>query len=437
MVDKDFDKISYEDPGGSKGTFHTFTFETNGAHAPYNEGYGQNLTTVRETEKEKVPLIGPRQTITIEQTKSSLPGTSGDPVKIAFTTLQTRKDQYGMIFAMRFPNDTDKALNSYSVFTSDGSVDTAHSIKSMGDLTVNGVTYTYYLAKINSDTQARTELTVQFNFVADQLMNGRMVLDIYEGFTFEHFSDSDYASADLTTHINFPHQKDFDKHKFQDVMSGDVLLAGTEQNDGTVKTDESLRLTDANLPKDVMSGDVFLVGTKQNNGTVLANGLLRLTGVNLRGAIPFTMTPILPYKGLATNAWSVVLTGINTGYPAPLFPSRGTGQISIRLLTHIFDDDSTIPTSNFTLQYRLIAYKESNAGLSRDYHLHTNISYTNDDGVRPVIKRSGRAFYLNRELTYTPPSDCFGYSLEFKQVKPTSPNLGNESILTCLLTQAM
>ena len=79
------------------------------------------------------------------------------------------------------------------------------------------MTYTYYLAKINSDTQARTELTVQFNFVAAQLMNGRMVLDIYEGFTFEHFSDSDYASADLTTHINFPHQKDFDKHKFQDV----------------------------------------------------------------------------------------------------------------------------------------------------------------------------------------------------------------------------
>ena len=72
----------------------------------------------------------------------------------------------------------------------------------------------------------------------------------------------------FTTHTPYPHQKDFDKHKFQDVMSGDVLLAGTKQNDGTVKTDESLRLTDANLPKDVMSGDVFLVGneTERWNG---------------------------------------------------------------------------------------------------------------------------------------------------------------------------
>ena len=264
-----------------------------------------------------------------------------------------------------------------------------------------------------------------------------MALEIYEGYIFDNFSDSDYTSANLTTHTPYPHQKDFDKHKFRDAMTGDVLLAGTEQNDGTVTANDKLRLTDANLPKDVMSGDVFLAGTKRNDGTVLANGLLRLTGVNLRGAIPFTMTPILPYNGLSTNTWSVVLTGIHTGYPAPLFPSRGTGQISMRLLTHIFDNDSTIPTSNFTLQYRLIAYKESNAGLSRDYHLHTNISYTNDDGVRPIIKRSGRAFYLNRELTYNPPSDCFGYSLEFKQVKPTTPNLGNESILTCLLTQAM
>ena len=267
-----------------------------------------------------------------------------------------------------------------------------------------------------------------------------MILQIYEGFTFNNFDRGDYNGAGnigTTSFHPYPHQKDFDKHKFRDAMTGDVLLAGTKQDDGTVKTDESLRLRDVNLTKEVMSGDVFLAGSKRNDGMVLANGDLRLTGLNLRGAIPFQMTPILPYKGLSTNTWSVALPGIDTGYPPPLFPSRGTGQISIRLLTHIFDNDSTIPTSNFTLQYRLIAYKESNAGLSRDYHLHTNISYTNDDGVRPLIKRSGRAFYLNRELTYTPPSDCIGYALEFKQVKPTTPNLGNESILTCLLTQMM
>ena len=284
------------------------------------------------------------------------------------------------------------------------------------------------------DSQNRTSTTVQFNFYAGLLTSGKMSIEIYEGFTFNNLSDGDYTFANITTRTPYPHQKDFDKHKFQDVMSGDVLLAGTEQNDGTVIVNDKLKLTDANLPKEVMTGDVFLEGTKQNDGTVLANGLLRLTSLNLRGVIPFHMPVVLPYNGLATNVWSVVLTGINTGYPAPIFPSYGTGQITIRLLTHVFDNDATIPTSNFTIQYRLIAYKES-ASLSRDFHLYTNVNYTNEDRVAPAIKRSGRVFNLNRELTYNPPSDCIGYGLEFKQIKPTTPNLGNESVLTCVLTQ--
>ena len=263
-----------------------------------------------------------------------------------------------------------------------------------------------------------------------------MALEIYEGYIFDNFSDSDYTSANLMTHTPYPHQKDFDKHKFRDAMTGDVLLAGTAQNDGTVTANGDLRLTGLNLGKEVMTGDVFLVGTKQNDGMVLANGDLRLTGLNLRGAIPFQMPVLLPYKGLSTGSWSVVLAGIDTGYPPPLFPCHGTGQITIRLLTHYFDDDSVIPTSNFTLQYRLIAYKESASGTSRDFHLHTNINYTNEDGVRPAMKRSGHAFYLNRELTYNPPSDCSGYALELKQIKPTT-SLGNESLLVCLLTQVI
>ena len=138
-----------------------------------------------------------------------------------------------------------------------------------------------------------------------------------------------------------------------------------------------------------------------------------------------------------TGSWSKVLTGPTTGYPAPVFPCYGTGKITIRLLTHYFDDDSVIPTSNFILQYRLIAYKESAVGTSRDFHLHTNINYTNEDGVKPTIKRSGHVFYLNRSLTYKPPADCIGYALEFKQVKPTGSGLGNESALACLLGQEL
>ena len=157
---------------------------------------------------------------------------------------------------------------------------------------------------------------------------------------------------------------------------------------------------------------------------------------NLKGAIPYHSTVLLPYNAIGTNTWSVVYTGPTTGFPPPIFPCHGTGEITIRLLTHYFDNDSVIPTSNFILQYHLIAYKESAAGTSRDFHLHTNINYTNEDGVRPAIKRSGHVFYLNRKLTYNPPADCIGYALELKQVKPTT-SLGNESLLVCLLGQEL
>ena len=433
MVDKDFEKITYEDSNGNvKGTFETFQFVSSGSSAPFNEGYGQNLTVTRETRKDKVPNMGFRSPLKVEQDRES-----GDArVKIAFTTLQTRQDQYGMLFAIKFLNNTEKAVESYSVYTSAGGVDTGQSIKPLGGLTVNGKNYEYFLIKVAPDSQSRTATTVQFNFYAGLLTNGKMIMEIYEGFTFNNFSDSDYARANVTTDTPYPHQKDFEKHKFQDVMNGDVLLAGTKQNDGTVKTDESLRLRDVNLTKDVMSGDVFLAGTKQRDGKVTANDALRLTVQSLQGAIPYHMTVLLPWSALMTNTWSEAFLGPTVGYSAPIFPCHGTGEITIRLLTHYFDDDSVIPTSNFTLQYRLIAYKESASGLSRDFHLHTNINYTNEDGVRPAIKRSGEVFYLNRTLTYKPPADCIGYALELKQIKPTT-SLGNESLLVCLLGQAL
>ena len=70
-----------------------------------------------------------------------------------------------------------------------------------------------------------------------------MALEIYEGYIFDNFSNSDYTSANLTTHTPYPHQKDFDKHKFSRCYDRDVLLAGTEQNDGTVTANDELRLT--------------------------------------------------------------------------------------------------------------------------------------------------------------------------------------------------
>ena len=64
--------------------------------------------------------MGFRHPLKIEQDRES-----GDAwVKIAFTTPQTRKDQYGMLFAMRFLNNTKNAIASYSAYTSAGGVDT-------------------------------------------------------------------------------------------------------------------------------------------------------------------------------------------------------------------------------------------------------------------------------------------------------------------------
>ena len=225
-----------------------------------------------------------------------------------------------------------------------------------------------------------------------------MILKKKRDFLQNNFSIGDYTDANLTTHVNYPHQKDFDKHKFRDVMGGNVLLAGTQLGDGTIKVGKSLRLAP----------------------------------INLRGAIPFNMRVMLPYNALSVSTWSVARNSIDTGYPSPVFPCLGTGQIAIRLLTHYFDNDAVIPTSNFTLEYRIIAYRETgSSGLSRDFNTFSSVDYTAGD-----IKRCGDIFLVDKEFTYDPPSDCIGYALELKQVKPTT-SLGDESILICLLTQAM
>ena len=348
-------------PKGEKGT---------GGSAPYNEGHGQNLRVSRETRKEKVPILGFRAPLKIEQD-----AVSGDSsTQIAFTTPQTRQDQYGMLFSVKFLNETEKADNSMSVITANAGIYTQHSIKGLGPITVNGTTYYYFLAKISATSLGRTETTVQFNFTSSKLKNGKMIVEIYEGFTFNNFSDSDYTSANITTNFPYPHQKDFDKHKFQDVMAGDVLLAGTKQDDGTVT----------------------------------ANDMLRLTGVNLIKAIPFHVKVMLPYERLKTLSWCNVRNALSTGYPLPVFPCRGTGDLTIILLTHSFDDDSVIPSSQFSLQFRLVIYKESLSGASEK--LFNEISYTNDDGGSPVIKRSGRVLFKSKTFLHT---TCILYWIQF------------------------
>ena len=400
MVDKVFEKITYEDSNGNvKGVFQEFQFASTGASAPYNEGHGQNLIVSRETRKEKVPHMGFRTPLKIEQDM-----VNGDnETQIAFTTPQTRQDQYGMLFSVRFLAETGKALESKSASTASGNVFTAQSIKNIGSISLNGNIYQYFLVKVGPDAQSRTETMVQFNFTSSKLKDGKMIMEIFEGFTFNNFSDSDYNSANITTHLPYPHQKDFDKHKFQDVMVGDVLLAGTKQDDGTVT----------------------------------ANDTLRLTGLNLKNAIPHHMSVFLPYVSPDTavkknEGWCY--SKQRSGYPGPIFPCRGTGRITITLLTHNFDDDGTFPPQRFTLQYRLNIYKESLSETTEK--LFNQIYYMNTGGSKTIIKRGGNVFYLNWKLSYNPPSSCVGFNLEFKQIEPNTA-LGNESQLFFLVQQEL
>ena len=228
MVDKVFGKITYEDSNGNvKGVFQEFQFANTGASAPFNEGHGENLIVSRETRKEKIPLIGFRTPLKIEQDMVYGDSTT----QIAFTTPQTRQDQYGMLFAVRFLAETENALESKSASTASGDVYTTQSIKNLGSISVYGDVYQYFLVKVAPDLQSRSETTVQFNFSSSNLKDGKMIMEIFEGFTFNNFSASDYASANITTNLPYPYQKDFDKNKFEDVMVGDVLLAGREQDD--------------------------------------------------------------------------------------------------------------------------------------------------------------------------------------------------------------
>ena len=294
---------------------------------------------------------------------------------------------------------------SKSASTASGNVYTTQSIKNIGSISLNGNIYHYFLVKVAQSRHGRSreETTAQFNFTSSSLKDGKMIMEIFEGFTFNNFSDRDYNSANITTYFPYPHLQDFDKNKFEDVMVGDVLLAGRQEQDGTVT----------------------------------ANKSLRLTGVNLINAIPHHMSFLLPYVAPSVgksvnNGWCYSYTP--GAYPTPVFPCQGTGQITITLLMHVFDKDSTIPSSGFTLQYRLKIYKESLSETTAK--LFNQIYYMNNGGSKTIIKRSGNVFYLNWKLSYKPPASCIGFRLEFKQIEPDTA-LGNESQLFFLVEQEL
>ena len=154
MVDKGFAKTYYEDNNGnSKGVFEKFQFGSGGSvdpHAPYNGGYGQNMIPHRKDTKEKIPYIGFRAGLSLKQDKNTSP--NGE-TKITVETGKTRQDQYGVLFAVKFLNGTEKALASEQPFTTNGGIDTTHSIKNIGSVILNGEVYQYFLVKVAAESQ--------------------------------------------------------------------------------------------------------------------------------------------------------------------------------------------------------------------------------------------------------------------------------------------
>ena len=262
MVDKNFEKIIYEDSSGkAKGKYKTFSIGTGPPHtAPSNGGYGRNLRVVRETEKEKVPLIGFRYPLKIEQDKYIDPAGTLDITELNFDIPSTqRSDHFGMFFSIMFLNETKKAISSVVLTTYYNGVYQAQKMKNIGSITVNSMSYQYYLCNINSDSLSTlTSLNVQLQFKSSTLKNGKMSMKVYEGFIFDGFTNNDYKNANTTTHFTYPHLKEFDKHKFQDAMVGDVLLTGVKRANGTVIPNDALKITTNNLPTEITTFLPFL-----------------------------------------------------------------------------------------------------------------------------------------------------------------------------------
>ena len=263
MVDKNFEKINYKDSNGKdKGKHETFSIGTKPPDiAPSNGGYGRNLRVVRETEKEKVPLIGFRYPLRIEQDKDN--GTK-DITKLEFTVPTTRSDHFGMFFCITFLNETYKALKTIFINSYFNGTYQGQKMKRIGSITVNNTVYQYYLCNINSDIapNSMTYLEIEAEFTSSTLKNGEMSMKIYEGFVFDGFTNNDYKNANVTTHFTYPHLKEFDKHKFQDAMVGDVLLTGVGRADGTVIPNDKLKITTNNLPTEITTFLPFLNGIK-------------------------------------------------------------------------------------------------------------------------------------------------------------------------------
>ena len=398
MINKDFGKITYPN------TFQSFEFVDTGTDKPYNGGRGANLVITKSTTKEIVPILGLRAPIEITQNASSQINT-----EISFIGKYTEQREYGVIFAIQDHNNGAAKSIGVSVW-SDTSIFSSGSIRRLGTLDHNENTYEYYLVRIEQNTtgEVQAQFDVEFLYKFAKLPGGKMSISVYGGFVFLQLSYANYMAANLTDKLHFPYHKDYERQKFKGIMKGNILLSGFEQQDGTILPNDKLKIAKTNL------ADAF------------ANTILQYVTKNiLKHTVTCSVCMTSPAQ--TTTTWCYPKS-CAVGYPTAMYPLISTDTLHLTILTHTFDDDNNIG-NNLEMELRLLLYT---AGTDTQSDEGTpailgTINYWHSTQPSSQIKRSQKYFRTNHTFTYKPSQSYIGYTLQFRQVKPTSPLLGNES----------
>ena len=395
LVNKDFGNVTYPN------TFRSFEFEDTGASKPYNSGRGKNLVVTKSTTLESVPILGLRAPIRITQDIE----TPSSVTEISIVGKHAQQAGYGIIFAIIDHTGVAKTVTISATSTtgtfSDG------EIRRLGTQDYDGNTYEYYLARNADNGYFNVEFDIEIVYAPTDLPTGKMDISVYGGFTFEQFSDANYKTANLTDKLYFAHVKDFEKQKFKAVMKGDTLLAGFEQQDGTIRPSKRLKIAKMNLE------------------VPLANIVLQhITRDILKHTVTCTVSMTSPFQ--TTSRWCHPV--VRSGYPLPMFPLINTDTLHLTILTHTFDEDSAID-NDLEIQFRLLLYT-AGTRVQIDNRTPANlgiINYWHSTDPTSQIKRSKERFRINHTFTYRPTDPYIGYTLQFKQLKPKSPLLSNES----------
>ena len=325
--------------------------------------------------------------------------------EISFVGKHTQQKGYGIIFAIIDHISAAKTVTISATSTtgtfSDG------EIRRLGTQDYDGNTYEYYLARNADNGYFNVEFDIEIVYAPSDLPGGKMDISIYGGFTFEQFSDANYKAANLTDKLYFPHVKDFEKQKFKAIMKGDTLLAGFEQQDGTVRPSNRLKIAKTNLE------------------VPLANIILQHA---TKSMLKHVVTLSIPMSSPSQTPGGWCREKRSSTGSLPMYPLVNTNTLHLTILTHTFDNDNDVG-NNLELEFRLILYT---AGTNTQVDDGTSanlgiINYWHSTDPSSQIKRSQRFFRINHTFVYRTSQSYIGYALQFRQVKPVSPLLGNES----------